>query len=41
MGKLKFILTCVTRMDYPELFRTVGKVHKITKRTPWAFWLTL
>lgn len=30
MGKLKFILTCVARMDYPELFRTVGKVHKIT-----------
>ena len=30
MGKLKFILTCMTRMDYPELFRTVGKVHKIT-----------
>ena len=32
MGKLKFILTCVTRMDYPELFRTVRKVHKITKK---------
>ena len=30
MGKLKFILTCMIRMDYPELFRTVGKVHKIT-----------
>ena len=30
MGKLSYILGCVTRMDYPELFRTVGKVHKIT-----------
>ena len=30
MGKLSYILGCVTRMDYPELFRTVGTVHKIT-----------
>ena len=25
MGKLSYILGCVTRMDYPELFRTVGE----------------
>ncbi len=35
MGKLKFIVSCVTKMDYAELFRTVGKVHKITgKNSP-------
>ncbi len=30
MGKIKFIMSCVARMDYGELFRTVGQVHKIT-----------
>ena len=30
MGKLQFLLRCVKDMDYAELFRTVGKVHKIT-----------
>lgn len=30
MGKLQFLLRCVKDMDYAELFRTVGKVHKLT-----------
>ena len=30
MNKLKFLFNCVIHMDYAELFRTVGKVHKIT-----------
>lgn len=30
MGKVKYIMGCVAHMDYGELFRTVGKVHKIT-----------
>ena len=35
MGKLQFLLRCVKDMDYAELFRTVGKVHKLTgKNSP-------
>ena len=30
MGKLKYVLSCAARMDYPELFRTVDTVHGIT-----------
>ncbi|MGI6255197.1 MAG: sugar-transfer associated ATP-grasp domain-containing protein [Acutalibacter sp.] len=30
MGKVKYLMSCVAHMDYGELFRTVGKVHKIT-----------
>ena len=30
MRKLKFLWSCIVNMDYGELFRTVGKVHKIT-----------
>lgn len=30
MGKLSYVLGCALRMDYGELFRTVGTVHKLT-----------
>lgn len=36
MGKLKYVLSCAARMDYKELFRTVGVVHGITgKNRAW------
>lgn len=38
MGRLGYILGRVVRMDYGELFRTVGTVHKITgKNRPAVF----
>ena len=30
LGKIKYVLGCAIHMDYKELFRTVGIVHKAT-----------
>lgn len=33
MGKVKYVLSCALHMDYRDLFRTVGIVHRITGKS--------